>query len=74
MVVADGQGIPLACSTASASPAEVKFVEGLLIQAPLPEDRSIPLIADRVYDSDPLRERLKQSKWDLVGPHRKSRK
>ncbi len=74
MVVADGQGIPMACSTASASPAEVKLVEGLLIQIPRPDDRSIPLNADRAYDSDLLRERLKQSKWDLVCPHRKSRK
>ena len=74
MVVADGQGIPLACSTASASPAEVKLVEGVLIQVPRPEDRCIPLIADRAYDSDPLRERLKQSKWDLICPHRKGRK
>jgi transposase len=74
MVVADGQGIPLACSTSSESPAEVKLVEGVLIQAPRPEDRSIPLIADRAYDCDPLRERLKQSKWDLICPHRKGRK
>jgi transposase len=74
MVVADGQGIPLASSTVSASPAEVKLVEGVLIQVPRPEDRSIPLIADRAYDSDPLRERLKQSKWDLVCSHRKDRK
>ena len=74
MVVADGQGIPLACSTASASPAEVKLVEGVLIQVPRPEDRCIPLIADRAYDSDPLRERLKQSQWDLICPYRKGRK
>ena len=74
MVVADGQGISLACSTVSASPAEVKLVEGVLIQVPRPEHRSIPLIADRAYDSDPLRERLKQSKWDLICPHRKGRK
>ena len=74
MVVADGQGIPLACSTASASPAEVKLVEGVLIQVPRPEDRCIPLIADRAYDSDPLRERLRHSQWDLICPHRKGRK
>jgi hypothetical protein len=71
MVVADGQGIPLACSTASASPAESNLVEGGLIQVPCPEERSIPLIADRAYDSNPLREGLKQSKWDLFCPHRK---
>jgi len=68
MVVADGQEIPLACSTVNASPAEVKLVEGVLIQVPRPEDRSIPLISDYAYDSDPLRETLKQSKWDLICP------
>jgi transposase len=64
----------LACSTASASPAEVKLVEGVLIQVPRPVDRFILLIADRAYDIDPLRERLEQSKWDLICPHRKVRK
>lgn len=51
-VVADGQGIPLACSTADASPAEVKLVEGMLIKVPHLEDRCIALIADRAYDSE----------------------
>ena len=55
-------------------PSGSKLVEGVLIQAPRPEDRSVPLIADRAHDSDPLGERLKQSKWDLICPHRKSRK
>lgn len=43
-------------------------------EVPRPEDRSIPLIADRAYDSDPLRERLKQSKWDLICPRRNIRR
>jgi transposase len=32
------------------------------------------LIADRAYDSDPLRERLLAQGWDLVCPHRKGRR
>jgi hypothetical protein len=74
MVVVDCQEIPLACSTASASPPESNLVEGGLIQVPSPEERSIPLIADRAYESNSLREGLKQSKWDLFCPHRKRRK
>jgi transposase len=32
------------------------------------------LIADRAYDSDPLRARLLAKGWDLVCPHRRGRK
>jgi len=35
---------------------------------------SIPLIASRAYDSNPHRERLKQSNCELICPHHKSRK
>jgi transposase len=45
-----------------------------LEQAPRPEGRVIPLIADRAYDSDPLRQRLAQQGWDVICPHRKGRK
>ena len=73
MVVADGQGIPVACSTSSASPAEVTLAESTLEQAPRREGQTIPLIADRAYDSDPLRERLAAQGWDLICPHRRGR-
>jgi transposase len=74
MVVADGEGIPLACTTTSASPAEVKLAEEALQQAPRPNRRSIPLIADKAYDSNPLRDSLKQQGWDLICPHRSNRR
>jgi transposase len=74
MVVADGQGIPLACSTASASPAEVTLAESTLEQAPRPEGKTLAVIADRAYDSDPLRKRLTEQGWDLVCPHRQGRR
>jgi transposase len=72
MVVADGQGVPLACRTESASPAEVTLVEGVLDQVSQNEEPT-PLIADRAYDSDPLRTKLLGKGWDLVCPHRRGR-
>jgi transposase len=32
-----------------------------------------PVIADRAYDSDPLREQLRQDGYLLISPHRKNR-
>lgn len=34
----------------------------------------MPLVADRAYDSDPHRVRLKEWGFDLVCPHRKGRR
>ena len=81
MVVVDGQGIPLGSLLASASPAEVKLAEETLeaINVPRPgrgrpKKRPKRLIADKAYDSDPLREQLKHLKIDLIVPHRSNRK
>jgi len=72
VVVADGQGVPLACLTASASPAEVTLAEEALAEVPRGEGLT-PLIADRAYDSDKLRTNLLAKGWDLVCPHRRGR-
>jgi len=63
MVVVDGQGIPLGAQLASASPAEVSLAESTLAEVKLPRwgrgrPRTQPrrVIADRAYDSNPLRE------------------
>jgi transposase len=72
MVVADGQGVPLACRTESASPAEVTLVEAVLDEVSVAETPT-PLIADRAYDSDKLRTNLLAKGWDLVCPHRRGR-
>jgi transposase len=72
VVVADGQGVPLACLTASASPAEVTLAEEVIEQVPT-GDKPTPLIADRAYDSDKLRTNLLAKGWDLVCPHRRGR-
>ena len=81
MVVVDGQGIPIGSTLASASPAEVKLAQETLetVNVPRsgrgrPRKRPLRLIADKAYDSDPLRKRLKELKIDLIVPHRKNRK
>ena len=73
MLLVDGQGVPVTCRTASASPAEITLVEDLVAEVTVVGGQ-IPLIADRAYDSDPHRERLKARGFDLVCPHRRGRK
>jgi len=51
----------------------VKLAEETLQQAKFPE-KPTPVVADKAYDSDPLRKRLAQQNWELVCPHRKGRK
>lgn len=80
MVVVDGQGIPLGSQLTSASPGEVTLAESTLdtISVPQggpgrPRKRPLRVIADRAYDSDPLRWRLIKRGILLISPHRKNR-
>ena len=79
MVVVDGSGVPLGSQLASASPAEVTLAESTLRKISVPQRRGPPrqrplrVIADRGYDSDPLRWRLLQRGILLIVPHRKGR-
>jgi transposase len=72
MVLADGNGIPLATDIEAANHAEVNLIEPLIDAA---VTRSVPprLVYDRAADSDPLRERLAQRGIELVCPHRRGR-
>ena len=81
MVVVDGQGIPLGSHIDSASPAEVNLAEKTLenIKVPRtsvgrPRTRPKRVIADKAYDGDPFRKRLKQRGITLFPPYRKNRK
>ncbi len=81
MVVVDGQGVPLGIHLGSASPAEVKLLEPTLTTIAVPRagrgrPRQKPqrLIADKAYDSDPLRARLKRRGIELIVPHKRNRK
>ena len=81
MVVVDGQGIPLGSKLESASPGEVTLAEPTLerIQVPRggpgrPRNRPLRVVADKAYDSDPLRWRLLKRGIVLISPHRSGRK
>jgi transposase len=72
MVVVDGQGIPLGSQLTSATPNEVRFAQPTLA-AINSHKRPARVIADRGYDSNPLRLRLQQQGMLLIAPHRRNR-
>ena len=72
-LVVDAGGTPLAALSAAAHVAEVDLAEPVLDEIPLPLAKPVPVIADKAYDSDPLRERLAQKGFDLIAPHRGNR-
>ena len=81
MVVVDGRGLPLGNYLHSASPAEVKLAETTLAtiwvgrrhHVGRPRQKPLRVIADKAYDSDPLRNRLRQRGIELICPHKKNR-
>jgi transposase len=76
MVLADGEGVPLGVRLESASPGEVTLAEATLGEVRVPRPKGRPrqrpkrVIADRRYDSDPLRERLKKRGIEPIAPYR----
>jgi transposase len=79
MVVVDGQGVPLGAHLDSASPSEVTLLETTIEKIAVPRGgrgrpRKNPtrIIADKGYDSDPLRERLASRGIELICPYRKN--
>ena len=64
----------------AATPAEVNLLEPTLANVAVPRagpgrprQKPVRIIADRAYDSDPLRTRLKRRGIELVVPHRANR-
>ena len=80
MILGDGEGVPLGVRLESASPAEVTLADATLDQIRVPRPKGRPRqkpkrgIADRGYDSDPLRERWKRRGIELIAPYRKNNK
>ena len=75
MVLVDGGGLPLGVRLESASPGEATLAE-VKVPGRKCRLRTKPkrVIADRAYDSDPLRERLAKRGIDLIVPYRKNSK
>ena len=72
MAIADGGGLPIAITIASASPHEVTLVPQTLNASFLP-DNPFRLIGDAAYDSDPLDRTLAAFEIELIAPHRGNR-
>jgi transposase len=72
MALGDAHGLPIAIHTEAAAPAEVKLVQATLQQR-LVKEKPLRIIADKAYDSDPLRERLLEEEMLLLAPHRRGR-
>jgi len=74
MAIADGHGLPVACSIASASPHETVLVEATIEQR-FTRTRPRRMIGDRAYDSDPLDRYLRQKyRIRLIAPHKYNRR
>jgi transposase len=77
----DGRGVPLGIRLYAASPSEVRLAEetlqtirvGRRHRAGRPRQKPARVIADKGYDSDALRERLRRRGVALIAPHRSNR-
>jgi transposase len=74
-IVTDRTGVPIGVVTAAANEAETELLEPALSTIPeaIELPANVPVIADKAYDSDPLREQLAEVGFRLLSPHRKSR-
>lgn len=73
MALADRSGLPVAVGVHSASPHEVRLVEGLLDTC-WTQAQPRRLIGDRAYDSDRLDEKLWRERGiELIAPNRRNR-
>ena len=76
MVVSDGRGVPLGTHLAPANPGEASLAEEVLRNVRLrckgrgrPRSNPPRLVADKAYDSQKLRKKLKKRGIDLIAPH-----
>ena len=74
-VVETKGGVPVAAATDGADVSEVDLGPAALAAVPVRLDSQpdTPVLADRAYDSDPLREELAGRGYRLISPHRKNR-
>jgi len=74
MAIADASGIPIAAHIESASPHEVKLVEGTIDNC-FTEYAPDKIIGDKAYDSDGLDQKLlNERNIEMIAPHKKGRK
>ena len=73
-VAVERAGVPVGVVTAAANVHEAHLAEPVLGSIPgLFVPWGAPVLADRGYDSDPLRDRLEDGGYRLLAPHRRNR-
>jgi transposase len=72
-VVVDASGLPLSMATAAADVAETELLAPALNDVPVAIPPGTPVIMDRAYDSDPLRDDLEDEGYTPIIPHRRNR-
>jgi transposase len=74
MMLTEGRGIPLGFLIHSASPHESKLaIQTLEKVNPKLAKLLKRLVADKAYDSDPLREKFSKRGLKLIAPHKENR-
>jgi len=73
-LVVTPRGMPISVLTAPANIAEVDLAVPVVDQIPFAIPDQTPLIGDKGYDSDPLRDAMKKRGFVLISPHRKNRR
>lgn len=73
MAIADGAGLPLAITVASANPAETALVDATLAARFL-RRKITRLIGDKGYDSDKLDAQLARRGIEFIAPNRRTRR
>jgi transposase len=80
MALVDGHGLPIGLLVASAKQAEIRLAEPTLATVRVPQPRGRPksrpqeLVADKAYDSQPFRERLRCRGIRPCIPHRRGKR
>jgi len=75
-VVTDRAGVPIGVATDAADVPETALAGPALADIPagVAVPPAVPVVADRAYDSDPLRAELAGDGFTLIAPHRRNRK
>jgi transposase len=74
-IITDRTGVPIGVVTAAASQSEGQLIQPALATIPEGVDLVVPtpVIADKAYDDDSLREELRADGFILISPHRQNR-
>jgi IS5 family transposase len=72
-IVVEATGLPLGLAVAAANVSEQELLLPALKDVPFEMPLGTPVIADKGYDSDPLRDDLKEAGLEPIIPHRHNR-